>query len=82
MITLAWNPTDSKRKTMPSSCFLIPSQRKYPWKVYRNGKWVPSATQLKAAISCANSTGNKAISAKAQRLLHKYFGRGKEKSSR
>ena len=79
---MAWNPTDSKRKTMPSSCFLIPSQRKYPWKVYRNGKWVPSATQLKAAISCANSTGNKAISAKAQRLLHKYFGRGKEKSSR
>ena len=60
----------------------MPSQRKYPWKVYRNGKWVPSATQLKAAISCANSTGNKAISAKAQRLLHKYFGRGKEKSSR
>ena len=60
----------------------MPSQRKYPWKVYRNGKWVPSATQLRAAISCANSTGNKAISAKAQRLLHKYFGRGKEKSSR
>ena len=79
---MAWNPTDSKRKTMPSSCFLMPSQRKYPWKVYRNGKWVPSATQLLAAISCANSTGNKAISAKAQRLLHKYFGGGKEKTCR
>ena len=71
---MAWNPTDKKRKTMPSSCFLMPSQRKYPWKVYRGGKWVPSATQLRAAISCANRAGAKTISAKAQRLYAKYFG--------
>lgn len=74
MITLAWNPSDKKRKTMPSSCFLMPSQRKYPWKVYRGGKWVPSATQLKAAISCANASHNSEISNKAQRLYKKYFG--------
>ena len=30
---MAWNPSDKKRKTMPSSCFLMPSQRTYPWKV-------------------------------------------------
>lgn len=52
----------------------MPSQRKYPWKVYRGGKWVPSATQLRAAISCANRAGAKTISAKAQRLYAKYFG--------
>ena len=74
MITLAWKPSDKKRKTMPSSCFLMPSQRKYPWKVYRGGKWVPSATQLRAAISCANRAGATTISAKAQRLYAKYFG--------
>ena len=28
---MAWNPSDKKRKTMPSSCFLMPSQRKYPY---------------------------------------------------
>ena len=79
---MAWNPSTSTREKMPSSCFLIPSQRKYPWKVKRGGKWVPSQSQLRSAISCANSTGNKAISAKAQRLLHKYFGGGKEKTCR
>ena len=52
----------------------MPSQRKYPWKVYRNGKWVPSATQLRAAISCANASHNSEISNKAQRLYKKYFG--------
>jgi hypothetical protein len=56
---------------MPSSCFLVPSQRKYPWKVLKNGKWVPSKSQLRAAISCANSAGDKAVSDKAQRLLKK-----------
>ena len=71
---MAWNPSDKKRKTMPSSCFLMPSQRKYPWKVYRGGKWVPSATQLRAAISCANRAGATTISTKAQRLYAKYFG--------
>ena len=71
---MAWNPSDKKRKTMPSSCFLMPSQRKYPWKVYRGGKRVPSATQLRAAISCANRAGATTISAKAQRLYAKYFG--------
>ena len=79
---MAWNPSTKKRETMPSSCFLIPSQRKYPWKVKRGGKWVPSQSQLRAAISCANRAGATGISAKAQRLLHKYFGGGKEKTCR
>ena len=72
---MAWNPNKSKRETMPSSCFLVPSERKYPWKVKRNGKWVPSATQLRAAISCANRAGDKSVSAKASRLLKQHFGK-------
>ena len=71
---MAWNPNKKKREEMPSSCFLKPGERKYPWKVKRNGKWVPSKSQLRAAISCANVAHDTTISQKAQRLYKKYFG--------
>ena len=66
---MAWNPSDSKRKEMPASCFLKPSERKYPYKVYKGGQWVVSASQLKAAISCANSANDPAIAKKASGML-------------
>lgn len=70
---MAWNPSKLKREKMPSSCFLKPEQRKYPWKVKRDGKWVPSKSQLRAAISCANRAEDKSISRKAQSLYKRYF---------
>jgi hypothetical protein len=69
---MAWNPSDKKRETMPISCFLKPGERKYPYKVKKNGKWVVSATQLRAAISCANRAGDKAIADKASKMLAKF----------
>lgn len=68
---MTWNPKKSTREKIPSSCFLKPSERKYPYKVKRNGKWVISKSQLRAAISCANYAGDKSISLKAQRLYKK-----------
>ena len=37
------------RRKMPRSAFLLPASRKYPFKVYRNGKWEPSERGLMAA---------------------------------
>jgi len=45
------------RKEMPRSAFLKPSTRKYPYKVYRNGKWVASETGLMAAMRRAAQQG-------------------------
>lgn len=72
-----WNPpkqNSSKREKMPAHCFLMPSEKKYPYKKKINGKWVISQSGLRAAISCANRAGHKAIAAKASKLYQKYFG--------
>jgi hypothetical protein len=40
-----WNPPDqgsSKREDMPSSCFLVPGEKKYPYKTKQGGAWKPS----------------------------------------
>lgn len=72
---MAWNPKTSTRAKMPASCFLKPGERKYPYKVKKNGKWVVSATQLRAAISCANRAGDTAISNRASKMLKNLSGK-------
>ena len=67
-----WNPPpvgSKKRKEMPSSYFLVPSQRKYPYKT-REGKI--SCAGLRSAMRVAAFRGNKAVLAKAKRLYEKH----------
>jgi len=45
-----WNPPpvgSKKREEMPSHAFLLPSKRKFPFKVKRNGRWVVSCEGLR-----------------------------------
>lgn len=72
-----WNPPaqgTNKREAMPSSCFLVPREKKYPWKVKKNGQWVPSRQGLMAAMKRAAQQGDSAVEAKAKRLLKTHFG--------
>jgi hypothetical protein len=74
---MAWNPPSqgtNKREAMPSSCFLVPGEKKYPWKVKRNGQWVPSKQGLMAALHRAAQQGDASVEAKARRLLKTHFG--------
>ena len=63
-------PTSKKaRRAMPASAFLKDgTQRKYPYKVYRGGKWIPSERGLVAAYKRAAQQGDKAVMAKAKRI--------------
>jgi len=64
------------RKAMPRSAFLIPSQRKYPYKVMRGGRWVTSPQGLMAARKRAaqqkakGSRGAATAERRAVRLLN------------
>ena len=74
---MAWNPPGQgtkKREAMPASCFLLPGQKKYPFKVKRAGKWVPSRSGLMAALKRAAQQKNTAVEAKARALLKRHFG--------
>lgn len=67
----SWNPPavgSSKRKEMPDHVFLLPSQKKYPYKKYKNGKWVISCAGLKAAYTVANMRGNSNVVSKALQI--------------
>lgn len=73
---MVWNPPSQgskKRESMPASCFLKPSEKKYPYKTKRDGEWKPSRAGLIAAKQRAAQQGDTAVVAKADRLLHKYF---------
>ena len=73
---MAWNPPKigtKSRDNMPSHAFMMPASKKYPYKVKRNGKWVPSKTGLRAVISRANSNQHTSVSKKAQSLYKKLF---------
>lgn len=58
---------------MPASCFLNQKEKKYPYKVKKNGKWVPSKQGLMAAKRRAAQQGDMSIESKADRLLNRYF---------
>lgn len=57
--------THKKREDVPADHFLMPAERKFPYKV--NGKI--SCDLLRAAISRAGQTGRKDIEAKAKSLF-------------
>ena len=63
-----------KRKEAPPHVFLLPKERKFPVKVYRNGKWVYSKKLLKAALGRARQHGYLSAAAKAERILQRKFG--------
>lgn len=45
-----WNPPkigSKKREEMPSHAFLLPSEKKFPYKKKVNGKWVVSCEGLR-----------------------------------
>ena len=66
--------TEKDRREIPSHCFLSPSERTYPYKMWNGEEWVISKRMLTAAISRANSQNRADISRKAQRILHREFG--------
>ena len=61
----------SAREDLPAHVFLNPSQRKYPYKVYRNGKWEISYRGIMAAYRRAIMQGDRAIRDKAKRILNR-----------
>lgn len=70
-------PSDKERSGMPASAFLDTKNKKYPYKVKRNGKWQPSRAGLIAAKSRAAQQHKANLVAKADRLLNRYFPKKK-----
>jgi len=71
---MAWNPPkvgSKRREQMPRSAFLVPSQRKYPYKVKRGDRWVESPQGLMAAYRRAILQGNQSVKRQAQARLNK-----------
>ena len=67
-----WHPPaqgTKARKAMPRSAFLVPSQRKYPFKVKRGGRWVTSPVGLRQAYKAARFQGNTTVMNKARKKL-------------
>jgi hypothetical protein len=73
----AWKPApegSKKREEMPSSCFLEPGQKKYPYKKKVDGKWVATREGLMAAYKRAKQQGDNAVAARALSMLKSKFG--------
>lgn len=67
----SWNPPpigSRKRDEMPSHAFLVPSQKKYPYKKLVNGEWKISCAGLLAAYRRAIMNGDTSVSEKAKRI--------------
>ena len=76
-----WNPPaqgSAARDKMPASAFLDSKNRKYPYKVKRDGKWVPSKAGLQAAKSRAAQQHKTALVKKADNILSRNFGKKKK----
>jgi len=64
-------PPVGQRDDKPAHIFLDQVGRRYPYKEKVNGRWVPTARALRAAISVANINGDTEISKRASELLAK-----------
>lgn len=62
------------REKKPSHVFLLPKEKKFPVKVYRNGKWVYSKKLLKAALGRARQHNYPQVATAAERILKREFG--------
>lgn len=79
-MTDAWNPPpqgSKKRKEMPSHAFLLPKERKFPFKVKRKGKWVISCKGLRQAMIRAQQYGYAKVLKKARELYEKHCKKSK-----
>lgn len=63
--------TPKERKQVPSDHFLLPSQRKYP---YKDSSGKISCNMLRAAISRAGQNNEGAVEARARALLKSNCG--------
>lgn len=75
VMTDVWNPPkqgSSKREEMPSHAFLLPKERKFPFKKKVNGKWVISCEGLRQAIVRAQQHGYASVLKKARQLYQKH----------
>ncbi len=61
-----------KREKYPETVFLMPSERKYPYKRYKNGKWEVSCSDLADARRLALIHGETEIANKALELGKRY----------
>lgn len=78
---MSWNPPGQgtkKREAMPASAFLDSKNKKYPYKVKRNGKWVPSKAGLQAAKSRAAQQHKTVLVKKADNIMARNFGKSKK----
>lgn len=76
-----WNPPaqgTNARDKMPASAFLDSKNKKYPYKVKRDGKWVPSKAGLQAAKSRAAQQHKTALVKKADNIMSRNFGKKKK----
>ena len=80
-LTESWNPPaqgTKKRDAMPASCFLDSKNKKYPYKVKKNGKWVASKQGLQAAKSRAAQQHRQDLVKKADNIMSRNFGKNKK----
>jgi len=66
---LKWLKRKSERKKLPKDYFLLPEERKFP---YRNKDGSVNCRMLRAAIQRAAQHGYRAVEQKARRLYKKY----------
>ena len=71
---LKWLRRPSERKALPKDFFLLPSERKFP---YRNKDGSVNCRMLRAAIRRAAQHGYPEVERKARRLFQKYCQGGK-----
>jgi len=64
--------TRKEREEVPAHVFLLPSERKFPYKRYKNGEWVISCADLRDAIRLAAIHGYKSVEAKARKLYEEH----------
>ena len=77
----SWYPPaqgTKKRDAMPASCFLDSKNKKYPYKVKKNGKWVASKQGLQAAKSRAAQQHRQDLVKKADNIMSRNFGKNKK----
>ena len=78
---MPWNPPGQgtkKREAMPASAFLDSKNKKYPYKVKRDGEWEPSKAGLRAAKSRAAQQHKTALVKKADNIMARNFGKKKK----
>ncbi len=69
--TPALTSSKKKRAKVPAHVYLLPSERKFPYKRWRNGEWVVSCADLRDAIRLAAAHGYRKVLRKAQEIYAK-----------